>query len=119
MPIALLSDVHSNREALSACLGHARRNRVERYVFLGDLVGYGADPAWVVDTVMSAVADGALAVLGNHDAAVASGPRLQMRPDARRAIEWTRTVLSSRHVEFLSHLPLEVQDQDRLYVHAN
>ena len=51
MRIALLSDIHANREALTACLEHARANGVERYVFLGDYVGYGADPGFVVDTV--------------------------------------------------------------------
>jgi diadenosine tetraphosphatase ApaH/serine/threonine PP2A family protein phosphatase len=119
MPIALFSDIHANREAFSACLAHARRHRVDRYAFLGDLVGYGADPVWVVEIVMSAVAAGSLAVLGNHDAAVALETRPQMRADARRVVEWTRTVLNRRHLEFLSGLPLEIRDEDRLYVHAN
>jgi predicted phosphodiesterase len=44
MRIALLTDIHSNREALEACLEHAAANGAERYVFLGDYVGYGADP---------------------------------------------------------------------------
>src|SRR5450755_2190787 len=51
MLTALLTDIHANLEALSACLDHARRMRVERYAFLGDLVGYGADPGPVVDVV--------------------------------------------------------------------
>ena len=42
----------------------------ERTVFLGDYVGYGADPGWVVETVRSHVDEGAVALLGNHDAAV-------------------------------------------------
>src|SRR4029453_17071637 len=116
MLIALFSDIHANREALSACLAHARQRCVDRYAFLGDLVGYGADPVWVVEIVMSAVAAGSLAVLGNHDAAVALETRPQMRADARRVVEWTRTVLNRHHLEFLSGLPLEIRDEDRLYV---
>jgi len=69
MRIALMSDIHGNREAFAACLEHAAQNGVDRYVFLGDFAGYGADPGWVIDTVMARVADGAVAVLGNHDAA--------------------------------------------------
>src|SRR5215472_17410370 len=70
MRIALMTDVHGNREAFAACLDHAAQSGVDRYVFLGDFVGYGADPGWVIDTVMSHVERGAIALLGNHDAAV-------------------------------------------------
>ena len=45
MLIALLSDVHANLEALTRCLEHARERGAERFNFLGDLVGYGADAA--------------------------------------------------------------------------
>ena len=45
MRIAIVSDTHANLEAVSACLEHARGNDAGQFVFLGDLVGYGADPA--------------------------------------------------------------------------
>ena len=61
MLIALLSDIHGNREALDAVLAHARSMRAQRFVFLGDYVGYGADPSYVVDTVIRMVEDGAVA----------------------------------------------------------
>ena len=51
MWIGLFSDIHANREALEACLGHARDKGITRFIFLGDYVGYGADPGFVVDTV--------------------------------------------------------------------
>ena len=44
MIIALFADIHGNREALDACLAHARARKAERYIFLGDMIGYGADP---------------------------------------------------------------------------
>ncbi len=47
--LALLADVHGNREALDACLADAEAHGATQFVFLGDLVGYGADPAYVVD----------------------------------------------------------------------
>ncbi|MBR7784584.1 metallophosphoesterase family protein, partial [Undibacterium luofuense] len=52
MLLALMTDLHANREALEACLAHAQQQGVSQYAFLGDLVGYGADPGWVVQTVM-------------------------------------------------------------------
>ena len=64
MRIALFADIHGNRHAFAACLEQARELGAERVVLLGDYVGYGADPAWVVSAVMELVARGALAVLG-------------------------------------------------------
>ena len=70
MILALLSDIHGNREALQACLIDAAARGAEQYVFLGDLVGYGADPSYVVETVARFAAKGAIVVKGNHDLAV-------------------------------------------------
>jgi Icc-related predicted phosphoesterase len=64
--IALLADIHSNLEALQACLKHASERRAERFAFLGDLVGYGADPGPVIDTVASYAARGAVVVKENR-----------------------------------------------------
>jgi len=116
--IALLSDIHGNREAMAACLAHAERKSAERYVFLGDLVGYGADPGWVVDRAMEYVARGAIAILGNHDAA-AAGQQVAMNETAAAAIAWTRGKLDAAQRNFLEKLPLSVEDGDRLYVHAS
>jgi diadenosine tetraphosphatase ApaH/serine/threonine PP2A family protein phosphatase len=118
MLIAILTDIHANREALSACLADAQSRNVGRYVFLGDYVGYGADPGWAVDTVMAHVDRGATAILGNHDAAVLT-TLLHMNETAHAAIEWTRTRLDETQRKFLGGLPLTVEEDDRLYVHAN
>ena len=118
MRIALMSDIHGNREALTACLEHAAQNGVGRYVFLGDYAGYGADPGWVIDTVMAEVERGAVALLGNHDAAVLADD-VAMNDAAAAAIAWTRTQLDDRQRAFIAGLPLTVEDDDRLYVHAS
>ena len=118
MRIALMSDIHGNREAFEACLAHARWAKVQRTVFLGDYVGYGADPGWVVETVRSHVDEGAVALLGNHDAAVL-GSDEAMNADARAAIRWTRGQLDEDARAFLAGLPLTHREGDRLYVHAN
>lgn len=46
MLIATLIDIHANREAMTACLTHAKDCNAQRYAFLGDPVGYGVDSAW-------------------------------------------------------------------------
>lgn len=118
MLIALFADIHGNREALTACLADAARAGADRYVFLGDLVGYGADPAWVVDKAAEMVQSGAVAVLGNHDAAILN-PSETMNAAASVAVAWTRTRLNAAHRLFLGELPLTVDDGDRLFVHAS
>src|ERR1700722_7478753 len=109
--IALLADIHGNREAMAACLADAERKGAERYVFLGDLVGYGADPGWVTDRAMDYVTRGAVAILGNHDAA-AAGKSVSMNQTAAEAIAWTRGKLNAAQKNFLAKLPLAVVEAD-------
>ena len=117
MLIAVFADIHANRQAFSACLAQAREQGAERIVLLGDYVGYGADPEWTVTTVIDLVAQGAVAVLGNHDSAIGN-PREQLNVEARMVIEWTRGELGAGQRQFLANLPLMQTDDDRLYVHA-
>jgi len=118
MLIAVMADIHANREAFEACLSHARTHGAQRWMFLGDHVNYGADPEWVVETIMAYVSRGAVALLGNHDAAVAER-RPAMDGPARTAMEWTRVQLGAAHRGFLAGLPLTFQQQDTLFVHAD
>ena len=117
MRLAFFADIHANRQAFAACLDAARARGAERFIFLGDYVGYGADPEWTVDTVMGQVAQGALAVRGNHDNAIATSAET-MNAEAQAAIEWTRGRLSAPERRFLSELPLTREEDDRLYVHS-
>ncbi len=119
MTIALMTDIHSNREAFEACLAHAAEHGAEQFVFLGDFVGYGADPEWVLDTLIDHVARGAIALLGNHDAAALGTLPGRLNAGAQYCIEWTRPRLNAAHVDFLSQLPLSAEDGPCLYVHAN
>jgi len=119
MKLALVTDLHANREAVTAVLAHAQAQGVDQHAFLGDFVGYGADPAWVVDQVAQHVAHGAVAVMGNHDAAVVSGSSATMIDDARQVVDWTRARLSEPQLVFLAELPMKVTQDDRLFVHAN
>ena len=119
MKLALFADLHSNLEAISACLAHAQALGTDRHAFLGDLVGYGADPVAVLDLVERHAAAGAVVVLGNHDAAAAGRPAGQMNANARAAIAWTQAQLGARHLAFLEALPLTVAERNMLFVHAS
>jgi diadenosine tetraphosphatase ApaH/serine/threonine PP2A family protein phosphatase len=115
--LGVLTDIHANRQALAACLKAARARGVERLICLGDLVGYGADPEWTVETMMDLVEHGAIVVRGNHDNAIGSLSE-SMNAEAQAAIEWTRGRLSAAQRRFLADLPLTVVEDDRLYVHS-
>ncbi len=116
--LALFADVHANLEALSACLDHARGAGATHYAFLGDFVGYGADPAAVVDVIRACAAEGAVVVQGNHDAWVAkrSGTASE---DAQHGILWTSAALSADAIAWLGALPPCVRQEQICFVHAS
>lgn len=102
MHYLILSDIHANREALEAVLRDADGRYQETYC-CGDLVGYGADPAWVIAWTQSAVK---LVVRGNHDKACAGLEDLEyFNPSARKSAEWTREILSEAELAYLTALP--------------
>jgi diadenosine tetraphosphatase ApaH/serine/threonine PP2A family protein phosphatase len=115
--LGVLTDIHANRQALAACLRAARARGVERLICLGDLVGYGADPEWTVETMMDLVEHGAIVVRGNHDNAIGTLSE-SMNAEAQAAIEWTRGRLSAAQRRFLADLPIMVAEDDRLYIHS-
>lgn len=120
MRLALLADVHANLEALVAAQAHARRQGVDGFAFLGDLVGYGADPAAVLERVAEEAARGAVVVRGNHDAAVLEASVAGgMNAAARDVIAWTRAQLGGPERAFLASLPLLVRRGDLTFVHAS
>ncbi|OFZ68350.1 MAG: metallophosphoesterase [Betaproteobacteria bacterium RBG_16_56_24] len=119
MKIAVLSDIHSNLEALLACLDHARRQGAEQYVFLGDLLGYGADPLACLEVIAPMVGAGAPAVRGNHEEAVLGGLCENLELVARDAIYWTRKQLRQPERDFIQGLPMVANKDNAFYVHAS
>ncbi|MDP2821081.1 MAG: metallophosphoesterase family protein [Sulfuritalea sp.] len=119
MKIAVLADIHSNLEALQACLAHAEREGATMHVFLGDLVGYGADPVACLGRLADHAGKGALLVRGNHDEAALGGLCENMNFVAREATYWTRAQLSSTERAFLAALPFTVRRDDLFFVHAS
>lgn len=111
MLIALFSDVHSNIDALEACVRHAQLRGATRFAFLGDHVGYGAAPAAVVDTIAGHARRGAIVIKGNHD--------LQQQSDAEDAMEWTRAQLNASQKAFLDSLPMSARDGSMFFVHSS
>jgi predicted phosphodiesterase len=115
VPDLILSDIHANREALDAVLEDARGS-YDRIVCLGDLVGYGADPNYVVDWTRSNVAS---VIRGNHDkVCVGLDPLFVYNIAAQKSAEWTQRTLTSENTSYLQNLargPLRVDDFDLVH----
>lgn len=118
MKLALLADLHANLRALDACLAHARASGASRFAVLGDLVGYGAQPAAVVRRVRELARAGALVVKGNHDELAVSLTGQTRRTDESGAA-WTHAQLGAEDLEFLAGLPLSASDKSVYLVHAS
>jgi hypothetical protein len=101
MRVLLLSDIHSNLEALEACLAAAPSHDV--VVNLGDIVGYGASPNEVIELSRRL---GKFFVRGNHDKAVCGLIDIKdFNPVAALASQWTRDHLTWENLEWLRSLP--------------
>jgi diadenosine tetraphosphatase ApaH/serine/threonine PP2A family protein phosphatase len=103
MRYAILSDVHSNIEALTAIRRALEAEGVDRYICLGDVVGYGASPNECCDMLRD-LCD--VTLLGNHDAAVAGRMDYSFYYDAaRQALDWSASVLRAENLSWLKTLP--------------
>ncbi|MFZ1730965.1 MAG: metallophosphoesterase family protein [Bacteroidota bacterium] len=116
MRLAIISDIHANLEALESVLLDIEMIQADRLVCLGDIVGYGADPAACLNIIRERAE---ICVLGNHDAAVfTESGRSFFNPNAREAVAWTTAQLSTEDVAFLQGLPYRVSKDDLLFVHS-
>jgi len=124
---AIISDVHANREALETVLAELDGLKPERIVCLGDLVGYGPDPAWCVDTIRERCQ---IVIGGNHDLALVYGAR-DFTESAGATVRYHRQILMPRMDDspqdeqrvqrwnFLKALPHRHEEDGRLFVHGS
>lgn len=108
MRIAVISDIHSNLEAMKVIWEDM--GEVDLILNLGDLVGYGADPNAVVDLIRGSKVR-VISILGNHDYASVSGDVAGFNPYAARAALWTNRVLTEENKGFLENLPLSQESE--------
>ena len=117
MRIAVISDIHSNLEALTKVFEIVDKESIEAVVCLGDVVGYGANPNECVKLVSDRCKT---ILLGNHDAA-ALDPALaeDFNRNAREAALWTNKSLTAESKKILSGLPMKAEMEDLLFVHSS
>jgi diadenosine tetraphosphatase ApaH/serine/threonine PP2A family protein phosphatase len=116
MRCAILGDIHANLQALEAVVADAREYECREFHFLGDVVGYNANPSECLEIVRALPG---VCVLGNHDeAASRADPLPHFSSLAATALEWTRTQLHEEQKEWLSALRPMRQIRSATLVHA-
>ena len=120
MFIAVISDIHGNRQALEAVLGDIAGYMPDHIVNLGDVVGYGGDPEWCLQTIKYTAS---ISILGNHDVNAADMEPIHpsVNPVAALALHWTSQHLSDDSKSFLRGLQYQAQEPcGRIgYVHSS
>lgn len=119
---AILSDIHGNLEALKAVLADIRAQGCSQVLCLGDIVGYGPEPAACVDVARSFDAT----ILGNHDLAALFDPE-GFSSAAEHAIMWTRRQMEAgdttekclQRLDFLANLPRTRREGSLMFVHGS
>lgn len=102
MKYAIISDIHSNLEALSIFLELLKKIKVEKIVCLGDLVGYNTNPNECIQIISSI--ENKILIRGNHDRAASEERYSDFSDHAKIAVKWTINTLSSESLRFLKSL---------------
>jgi predicted phosphodiesterase len=114
MKVAILSDIHGNRQAFEAVLVDVGETDADELWCLGDLVGYGADPDVCVELARR---HAHVCLAGNHDLAVVGQiPLDEFSRGAGLAARWTQDVIAQDNLDFLASLrPTGVEAEIGLY----
>ncbi len=116
MRYGVFSDIHSNLEALDAIIGVYREEKIDRYLCVGDIVGYATSPKECIERVRML---STITVAGNHDqASVNLFSTDYFNPFAKEAVYWTMCNLDEQGRYFLEALPLVYKNEDLTLVHG-
>lgn len=117
MKVAVISDIHSNLEALEAVLRDIAKQGVDEIVCLGDVVGYGADPGPCVDRIRALRCP---VLLGNHDEGAGSPASLEgYSALALAGIAYSRTHLTREQKRWLASRPRTLKSRGTHFVHSS
>ncbi|MGR9088684.1 MAG: metallophosphoesterase family protein [Gammaproteobacteria bacterium] len=115
--IAVMADIHANYPALECVLSYLESENIQEGIILGDIVGYGPDPARCIERLM---ADSYTIIKGNHDHAVAINKAdTGFSQSAKTVIHWTVDQLTAEHRDWLKYLPAVMENDEWLAVHGS
>ncbi len=116
MKYAIISDIHGNIEALNTVILALKKEKPDKVICLGDIVGYGASPSECIQKTKE-IAD--VVIAGNHDFAVCGKTPIKFfNPIAKEAVLWTRENITGAEMDYLKSLELTYSENNILYVHS-
>ncbi len=115
--IAIISDIHSNLEALTAVIDDIHQKKITEVFVLGDVIGYGPNPTECLNLLSELQPK--VILRGNHEDALINGCPENMHARAQTPIDWTRNKLSDEHKQWISEWPTEVQIGSLMAVHGS
>ena len=116
MKYAVISDIHSNLEALKTVLSYLQLQSIDKIICLGDIVGYGPHPNECINVVKS---ECDVCIMGNHDHAVLGLTDISyFNQFAKDSVIWTQSQLTNESKSFLTNLPFTFETEDTLFVHS-
>lgn len=117
MRYGIISDIHGNIEALTESLKSLEREKIDAYICLGDIVGYGANPEECAQVVKKIAK---VTIVGNHDAAVSGRMDYSYYYDAaRQALDWCKAQVSPETMEWLKGLPYRHREGEIDFCHGS
>ncbi|MCX7821077.1 MAG: metallophosphatase family protein [Brevinematales bacterium] len=117
MKIIVLSDIHSNLEALKSILNDISKISFDLIISLGDIIGYGPDPEKCIKIIQK---EGIISIKGNHERMLLKAEdRVFANDIARKAIEWTEENISTNSKIFIESLPDRYNYGEFLFVHGS
>ena len=117
MRYGIFGDIHSNLEAFGEVLNAYKNEGIDRYICIGDIVGYGVDACGCIEMIKGL---GAGIVCGSHDrASVGLFSTAHFNHIARLAVEWTSEIMGEEERKFLRPLELVIDERDFTVVHSS
>lgn len=116
MRYAIISDIHSNLEALTIALSEIRKIGCDKIICLGDIIGYGPDPEPCIDLVFE---NANHILLGNHEEALINLSHIKnFTRYAKEALTWTLDHVSPKYLKMFKGLKMIYETEDVLFVHS-
>lgn len=118
MRYAVMSDIHSNLEALNSVLEFLQTNPVDKIISCGDIVGYGPNPKQCINTLRTL--NNFTSVIGNHDAAIIDKIDISnFNNEAKASVKINKSMLSKDELEYLDSLKTTISENNSLFVHGS
>ncbi len=117
MIYAIISDIHSNLNALEAVLDFIKDAKVDKIINCGDIVGYGTEPNECIETLKKM--NNILSIAGNHDWATIHNDIEDFNPAAMKAIIWTQKELYTENISYINLLETMKEQENFMFVHGS